>query len=54
MGGSFHAGVVGDIQGWIDEGMSGEIPEYPDHLPPITADPVVALMKNEHLQKPAS
>lgn len=35
MGGNYHGGVVADLQQWIDGGMTGELPEYPAHLPPI-------------------
>lgn len=34
MGGCYHGGVVFDLQQWIDNGMAGELPEYPAHLPP--------------------
>ena len=32
MGGCYHGGVVFDLQQWIDNGMAGELPEYPAHL----------------------
>lgn len=35
MGGCYHGGVVFDLQQWIDNGMAGELPEYPAHLPPV-------------------
>lgn len=35
MGGNFDSGVVGDLLGWIDGGMVGDLPEYPDYLPPL-------------------
>ena len=34
MGGCYHGNVVFDLQQWIDNGMAGELPEYPAHLPP--------------------
>ena len=34
MGGCYHGGVVFDLQQWIDNGMAGELPEYPAHLSP--------------------
>ena len=34
MGGCYHGGVVFDLRQWIDNGMAGELPEYPAHLPP--------------------
>ena len=34
MGGNYHGGTVADLRQWIDGGMTGELPEYPAHLPP--------------------
>jgi hypothetical protein len=53
MGGSYSAEVVSGLQDWIDGGMTGDLPPYPDHYPPIKCDPVAALAQISALIGPS-